>query len=141
MSKVAERLVINSADTPTTLLQPGIRQNGLRLMVDSYKDAYVRPRLVTAILFDQFADIWRDETRIVGSSQQIFSHWAYHRIKGLGADIIPLVFQRLEAEPKLWLRALHELTGADPTPPWHSGQASKMVDDWRAWGRKNGYVP
>ncbi len=90
--------------------------------------------------FDALVEQWLTETRSASSFSKIIGHPAYRAIIDLGPNVIPLILQDMEQEPKHWSPALRELTGANPVPPKNAGQVSLIAADWIAWAREHGHV-
>jgi hypothetical protein len=141
MSQLAERpvssVVAGSDVFVTNSFNP---QTAMTAWLESYETTRVRPRLVTALRFQTLADRWSRDCVSMSSPSHMFAHPAYLQIRELGLDAVPLIFQRVDSDPKLWLGALHGITGQDPSPPWHRGRASLLIEDWKNWGRQNGYL-
>jgi hypothetical protein len=89
--------------------------------------------------FRRLAEWWNRETKYLSNLNKAYEHPAYRQIIALGPPVIPVLLRHLESDPDWWLGALRELTGADPVPPEHRGNLTKMAADWVAWGRQNGY--
>lgn len=68
----------------------------------------------------------------------------------LGPEAVPALLRRLEDchaaerhydEMAIWepLNALRVITGADPVPDEHAGRLPLIIENWLAWGRKEGH--
>ncbi len=89
--------------------------------------------------FDALVARWKRERGPHSSSARLTGHPAYQEIIDLGPAVIPLLLQELEREPDHWFRALHVLTGADPTLESSKGKIREMAAAWLHWARDNGY--
>ena len=88
--------------------------------------------------FNELAQLWYRETRMLSSVQQIVLHPAYQKIIGMGKDALPLIFRELKRSRGHWLWALAMITRQDRAKP---GQKfTEAVDSWLAWGREMGYL-
>lgn len=88
--------------------------------------------------FEKLAAEWEAETVMLSSVTRASMHPAYQRIIGLGRQGLPLLLERLEAEPDHWFWALTAITGEDPA------EGTTTVEDaaraWVEWGRSQGLV-
>ena len=89
--------------------------------------------------FDALVARWKRERGPHSSSARLTNHPAYQEIIDLGPAAVPLLLQELEREPDHWFRALHALTGADPTSQSSKGKIREMAVAWLRWARDNGY--
>lgn len=84
--------------------------------------------------FRTLADQWEEETWPVSSSTQIYNHWAFREIVGLGGGVVGFIHAELiETRNPHWMRALSEITNfrydnKGSTP-------SDVIDGWIALGR------
>ncbi len=90
--------------------------------------------------FRVLADQWHDETDHLSSPTQIALNFAYQRIIGKGALVLPLIFEDLEERGGQWYWALRAITGENPAPPEHAGKVRLMKSDWLVWAHEHGYV-
>lgn len=90
--------------------------------------------------FNQLRDIWKRETSMLSSLSQIFSHYAYQSIIGMGNMALPYIFKELISEPDHWFWALSSITGDDPTKEEDGGDIQKMTDQWLNWARIRRYI-
>lgn len=68
---------------------------------------------------------------------------AYQQMMAMGREILPLVFERIVAEPDeayQWFWALAAITRENPVPAHARGDIRAMAEAWLAWGRAQGYV-
>lgn len=79
---------------------------------------------------------WRQETAFTSSPRELFLHFAYQQIIGLGPEGIPFVLAELRDEPGLWLWALQAMTGANPIPDDFNGGIQERAELWLEWGSK-----
>ena len=89
-------------------------------------------------LFNRLADAWAAETAHLSLISQKAMHPNYQRIIGLGRRAIPLILERLSAQPGHWFWALRAIVGddEDPVRPKDIGRFDAMREAWLAWGRK-----
>lgn len=90
--------------------------------------------------FRALARQWEEETMLLSSSTAIAAHPAYRGVVALGWDVVPLLLDDLQREPKHWFEALQEITGENPVPSAHWGNIDAMRDDWLSWGRTRGLI-
>lgn len=90
--------------------------------------------------FEALARRWRAETRFESSSTKLFLHPAYQQIIGMGAAVVPLLFESLARAPEHWSWALKAITGADPVPAEARGNVKQMAAAWLEWARRAGLV-
>lgn len=91
--------------------------------------------------FSHLAAQWRQERNPYSSDPTSpASSPAYLKIIAMGAEAIPLVLEEMQQRPDHWFIALESLTDENPIAIEHEGNFSQMVEDWLAWGRKNGFL-
>ena len=91
--------------------------------------------------FNELAQLWYRETRMLSSVQQIVLHPAYQKIIGMGVDAVPLILEELQREPDQWFWALEAITEENPVPAEAAGKVRLMADAWIEWGRQHGFIP
>ena len=64
----------------------------------------------------------------MSSSTVLRSHPAFQEIISMGEAVVPLMLRDLQERPRLWVWALSEITGADPTAETEPGNITKMSD-------------
>jgi hypothetical protein len=89
--------------------------------------------------FRRLEQAWVREVGVYSSSNVLCDHWAFQEMIRMGVAVVPLMLRDLECEPKLWVWALPQITGANPVPPGDAGNITKMSEAWVRWGRANGY--
>lgn len=82
---------------------------------------------------------WRAETGHLSSSSKIIGHPAFRDIIHMGQAVIPFMLRDLEQQPRLWVWALPEITGADPVPVADRGDIVKMTEAWLRWAKEHGF--
>jgi hypothetical protein len=82
---------------------------------------------------------WQMETAFISSRTVLCNHPAFLEIISLGDAVVPLMLRDIEKEPRLWVWALRQITGADPVPKSDQGNITKMGEAWLRWGREHGY--
>lgn len=82
---------------------------------------------------------WRAETGHLSSSSKIIGHPAFRDIIHMGQAVIPFMLRDLEQQPRLWVWALPEITGADPVPVADRGDIAKMTEAWLRWAKEHGF--
>lgn len=90
--------------------------------------------------FHNLAEIWKEETLLTSSINEIESNKSYLEIIGMGEKALPLIFQDLKSEPSFWFSALEKITGYNPIDQSHRGIIKLMTEDWLKWGEEHGYV-
>jgi hypothetical protein len=90
--------------------------------------------------FQRLAEWWHRETGIHSDLTRKYEHPAFRQIVSLGPPVIPVLLREVQVRRRWLIGALWDLTGADPVPPEHVGFLDRMVADWTAWGRQNGYI-
>lgn len=88
--------------------------------------------------FEKLVDRWERETATCSSLHEMILHDAYQQIIGLGPNVVPLILERMRAEPNHWFWALQALTRASPADG--SETVSEATDAWLTWGRSEGLV-
>jgi hypothetical protein len=89
--------------------------------------------------FRHLEALWRAETGHLSSSSKIIGHPAFREIIRIGHAVVPFMLCDLEQQPRLWVWAMHEITGVDPVPVADRGDIVKMTDAWLRWGKEHGY--
>src|SRR5688500_3090915 len=89
--------------------------------------------------FRELEAAWTAETQFISSYTEIVAHPAFREIIRMGAPVVPWMLRDLKEQPRLWVWALPEITGANPVPPEDSGNIAKMSQAWLRWGAANGY--
>ena len=90
--------------------------------------------------FSSLADAWADQTAHMSLLTQRATHATYQSIIALGPKVVPLILQRLEAQPDYWFWALRFLTGQNPVHPDDAGDFPAMTRAWLDWGRVRGHI-
>src|SRR5881296_4008791 len=88
--------------------------------------------------FNELAQAWYRDTRMLSSAQQIVLHPAYQKIIGMGKEALPFIFRELKRTRGHWLWALAMITREDRAKPGENFR--NAVDSWLAWGQKMGYL-
>src|SRR5437016_10016765 len=89
--------------------------------------------------FRRLESTWMAEVGHLSSYTAIVNHAAFREIVSMGEAVVPLMLRDLEEQPKLWVWALPEITGADPVAQGDGGKIAKMSEAWLRWGREHGY--
>jgi hypothetical protein len=89
--------------------------------------------------FRRLEAAWLAAVGYSSSSTVLRNHPAFQEIVGLGEVVVPLMLRDLAERPRLWVWALHRITGADPVPAADRGNIGKMTDAWLRWGLEHGY--
>jgi hypothetical protein len=85
--------------------------------------------------FDEHAERWMRDTDNSSSIRVAVIHPSYQRIIEMGKPALPLIFERLAANPAPWFAALRTITGEDPVDPRDAGRVARMAEAWLAWAR------
>lgn len=81
-----------------------------------------------------FPNFWTSEDIKVNTS------W-YKKILNLGEPIIPFLLEKLNTDKgHIWLPALNILTNHNPVPESHTNKCELIIEDWKNWGKENGYI-
>ena len=56
----------------------------------------------------------------------------------MGEAVVPLMLRDLEQQPRLWVWALPDITGANPVADADAGNIRKMSEAWLRWGKEHG---
>jgi hypothetical protein len=71
---------------------------------------------------------------------QKVDHPTYKDVLKLGKNIIPFLLEKMDTDFRhIWMPALNILTCVDPIPEEHRGQIDIIAEDWKKWGKENGY--
>jgi hypothetical protein len=89
--------------------------------------------------FRRLEKTWLDEIGHSSSSTELRAHPAFQEILSMGEAVVPFLLRDLQQRPRLWVWALHRITGADPVPVSDRGNIKKMSEAWLRWGREQGY--
>ncbi|MXX01848.1 MAG: hypothetical protein F4Z79_09585 [Acidimicrobiia bacterium] len=92
------------------------------------------------IRFRHLFDVWDKETVMCSFPHQIYNHWAYEKIVGLGEPAIPYMLGELQRGNPDIVRALRTISGES----LFQGQGlttEEIMDTWLAWGEAKGHVP
>src|SRR5260370_40158333 len=73
---------------------------------------------------------WMAEVGHLSSYTAIVNHPAFREIVSMGEAVVPLMLRDLEEQPKVWVLAFPEITGADPVAPCDGWQIAKMSGAW-----------
>lgn len=89
--------------------------------------------------FRRLEAVWKAETWYHSNPEKIIGHPAFQEIISMGEAVVPLMLRDLEQQPRLWVWALPEITGANPVREEDAGNITKMSEAWLEWARRNGY--
>lgn len=109
-----------------------------RLARKTAQAALVRANLEQT--FQELAERWSSETRLLSSLTDKVLHPAYQDIIGLGPDAVPLLLRELQHNSGHWFWALSHITREDPINPEDAGNVRKMTEAWLEWGRERDYI-
>lgn len=98
---------------------------------------YLRPVAQLRQRFTQLASFWEAETAALSALDDMVTHPAYLGIIGLGLQAVPLILERLAAEPDFWFEALHAITGEDPASAEETVEGAAKA--WLVWGQSRGF--
>jgi hypothetical protein len=82
---------------------------------------------------------WHAETGYLSSFTEIVEHPAFQQIIRMSEAVVPLLLRDLEERPRLSVRALPQITGANPVPACDAGNIAKMSEAWLRWGAEKNY--
>lgn len=98
------------------------------------------PQIDYASQFRALADEWHRETDHLSSPTQKALHHAYQRIIGIGAPMLPYIYEELAQRGGHWYWALAAITGASPEPGGPNATTREIKDAWLRWGREHHFV-
>ena len=78
--------------------------------------------------FEDYAERWRNETRIHSSIQASIFNQNYQRIIGMGPQVLPLILEELKERGGPWYWALECITGVNPAEG-----ATTLTEQKRLW--------
>ena len=90
--------------------------------------------------FTNLAERWENETVFLSNSKHATEHPAYRAILDMGQLAVPLIFERMQSHSGHWIRALYDITGADPVDVSDYGNIRAMEASWYEWGKTNGFA-
>ena len=90
-------------------------------------------------LFNNFFDLWYDETKYISSSKR-FENQHYKNIIALGVYVVPCIISKLKTTPAHLFEALTQITGENPVPEAHWGDITQMAEDWVRWWENKPHV-
>jgi len=90
--------------------------------------------------FNALVRWWRRDTLPISNQVKILMHPAHFAIIGIGREALPYIFMDLAAGGGPWFAALEAITQEDPIPAKDAKDASRMREDWLAWGRSHDYL-
>jgi hypothetical protein len=93
---------------------------------------------ITALLFDELARQWHDETRFSSDTGFITSRDNYRRIVDMGYSAVPHILRDLATNGGDWFTALEAITGESPVSGDDYGFPRRMKSAWLDWGRARG---
>jgi len=89
--------------------------------------------------FRRLEAIWEADTCAYSDPAKIMGHPAWQEIIRMGEAVVPLMLRDIEEQPRLWVWALHDITGENPVPDEDAGYIRKMGEAWLRWGKEKGY--
>src|SRR5438034_1865612 len=89
--------------------------------------------------FRRLEATWTAEMGYLSSYTDIVEHPAFQEIIGMGQAVVPLMLRDLQERPRLWVWALPEITGDDPSAQEDAGNIARMSEAWLRWGREKGW--
>jgi hypothetical protein len=90
--------------------------------------------------FRELAHAWKEDTQYLSSITSMTNHWAYQKIIGLGASVVPLLLRELRNKPDFWFAALRAITGENPAPTEARGNVQALATAWLQWGTQKGLI-
>lgn len=99
----------------------------------------IKSKLKLEAEFNNLAEEWRTETRMLSLVTQKSMHPAYQKIIGMGQPVVPLILRDLEQKPDHWFWALRAITGDNPVKSEQRGRMKMMAQAWIEWGKEHGY--
>ena len=90
--------------------------------------------------FERLANEWKQKSRFLSNTAQMALLRPYQAIIGMGMPVVPLILERLQAEPDQWFWALEAITEENPVPPEAAGNVRRMAQAWIDWGKQRGLI-
>lgn len=90
--------------------------------------------------FRRLFDAWDSETFLFSFPHQIYEHWAYEELVGLGEAAIPYMLGEVQRGRPNLVVALRSITGESPVKA-SEPNTEQVMAAWVAWGEAKGYVP
>jgi len=91
------------------------------------------------VIFREYYSKWYNKTKYL-SSPKMFENKHYKEIISLGISVVPSIIKKLKEEPVHLFEALVKITGQDPVPESHWGDAEQMARDWISWWENDQHV-
>ena len=95
--------------------------------------------VVVGELFRRESEKWTVETAHLSNLVEKCTHPSYQRIIGMGAPVLPHIFERLKRQPEHWFWALQAITGECPVHSSEAGNFERMTSAWLRWATDHGY--
>ena len=95
--------------------------------------------VVVGELFRRESEKWTVETAHLSNLVEKCTHPSYQRIIGMGAPVLPHIFERLKRQPQHWFWALQAITGECPVLSSEAGNFERMTSAWLRWATDHGY--
>lgn len=107
---------------------------GILEQVNQRHDSTLRER------FERLAAEWKTDHMFTSSPTEVALHDSYQRIIAMGPAALPFILSDLsDKQAGHWFWALQAISDEDPVPIEHRGLIDEMCEDWRQWGREQGY--
>jgi len=102
------------------------------LCIDSY--------IINYMFFCILSEKWKDETKYLSFTKDIYNSDSYKRIVKLGSSVLPFIFKELEKEPNHWFHALRTITNENPVKENSKGNVKLMSNDWITWAKQRAII-
>ncbi len=90
--------------------------------------------------FETLAATWQYTNENISSIDKLVLDPAYQELIGMGKDVLPFIFRKLNYEPDHWFWALRAITGVDPVKKKDRGNLVAMTQTWLEWAKQYEYI-
>ena len=90
--------------------------------------------------FRRLFDVWDRDTFIHSCPDEIYGHWAYEQILGLGEPAVPYMLGEIQRGNSKLMVALDSMFGGSPVRI-PEPTTEEVMSAWMDWGEATGYVP
>lgn len=109
-------------------------------VVGSYDATATVPNFALRPRLSILAQVLYQDTFALSNPQVVVGHPAFKEVQNMGPEVLPIICQRIEREPFVWLTALPVLVGESPVSREHRGKMRLMIEDWKGWARARGFI-
>jgi hypothetical protein len=87
----------------------------------------------TRDIFQKYYLQWKEETRFLSSTPEMFWNKNCQAIVDMGWEAVPHIIDLLKSRPTWLFYALGVITNSNPMKPEHAGHLHELANDWIEW--------